>query len=254
MGKLLKIALGILLLAGVAAFVLFFAFTRYDESSLTSNYNFGIALTTDSKLENPIFIVPMPVLGNETMLVDVAIKESEAKSDGWNLNIIETEFGKMLRISAKEFVPEVQEEVELQPGSDIPTGNSISFVRGYKDVSVSMASGHTIDTINATENEPLLSQKFNLTPAHNDKEASSRKTLNYDSLIYADYKSSPNATVEVFVELSGRNEWWAGGSGFNIYHERMGTTFTGEKHGWFSVIGELAQGDGMNLPASSPLS
>lgn len=250
MGKLLKIALGILLLAGVAAFVLFFEFTRYDESSVTSNYNFGIALTTDSKLENPTFFVPMPVLGNETILVDMAIKESEAKSDGWNLSIIETEFGKMLRISAKEFVPEVQEEVELQPGSDIPTGNNFSFIRGYKDVGVSLASDHTIDTINSTENEPLLSQKFNLTLTHYSKDAPSRKTLNYDSLIYADYISSPDATVEVSVELSGRNEWRAGGSGFNIYHERMGTTFTGEKHGWFSVIGELAQGDGLNLPPS----
>jgi hypothetical protein len=36
MGKLIKIALGILLLIVLAAFVLFYEFTRYDESSLTT--------------------------------------------------------------------------------------------------------------------------------------------------------------------------------------------------------------------------
>ena len=127
MGKLIKISLGILLLIVVAAFVLFYEFTRYDESSLTSNYNFGITLTTDSKLENSTFFVPMPVLGNETILVNMAIDEYARKSDGWNLSIIETEYGKMLKISAREFVPEVQKMVELQPGSDIPSGNSFSF-------------------------------------------------------------------------------------------------------------------------------
>jgi len=119
-----------------------------------------------------------------------------------------------------------------------------------------MASDHTIDTINATENEPMLSQKFNLTLSHFDEplppDGISPKKYNYDSLIYADYNSSPNATVEVFIELSGRNEWWAGGWGFNIYHERAGTSLNGEKHGWFSVTGELVEGEGLKLPAQIP--
>lgn len=253
MGKLIKTALIIILLIVVAALVLFYGFTRYDESSLRSNYNFGITLTTDSKLENPTFIVPIPV-GNEA-LVNMAINESKQKPDGWNVSIIETEYGKMLKISATEFVPEVQKMVELQPGSDIPTGNSYSFTRGYKDVSVSLAADHFIDTINATGNEPLLSQKFNLTLSNYGEPLPSNrispKQHNYDSLIYADYTSSPDATVEVFVVLSGRNEWWQGDSAFNIYHERLGTTFKGEKHGWFSVTGELVEGEGLRFPASA---
>jgi hypothetical protein len=233
----------------LVALVLFYGLTRYDESSLRSNYNFGITLTTDSKLENPTFIVPIPVRNED--LVDMAINSTQ-KSDGWNLSIIETEYGKMLKISAREFDPEVQKMVELQPGSDIPTGKSFSFTRGYKDISVSVAADHIIDTLNATENEPLLSQKFNLTTSQYSEPIPSNvvspKKLNYDSLIYADYISSPNATVEVFVVLSGSNEWWQGDSAFNIYHERLGTTFKGEKHGWFSVTGELVEGEGFKFP------
>lgn len=237
----------------IAAIVSFYEFTKFDESTLTSNYDFRIALTTDSKLENPTFIVPIPV-GNDAM-VNMAINESAQKSDGWNVSLIETENGKMFKISAREFVPEVHKNIELNPDNNMPTGNSFSFTSGSKDVSASVAADHIIDTVNATENEPLLSQKYNLTLSNYDaplpQNGISPKKHNYDSLIYADYTSSPDATVEVFVELSGRNEWWAGSSGFNIYRERMGTTFKGEKHGWFSVTGELVEDEGLDLPQSA---
>lgn len=252
MGKTIKIVLGILLLIVMAAIVSFYEFTRYDESSLTSNYNFRITLTTDSKLENPTFIVPIPS-GNEA-LVNMAINESvrdffkpAQNSEGWNISMIETEYGRMFKISAKEFVPQVHTNVELNPENNLPTGNNFSFTTGNKEVSVSMATDHIIDTINATENEPLLSQKFNMTLSNNGEGPPSyisQKTLSYDSIIYADYTSSPDAVVEVFVDLNGVNEWWAGGSGFNSYHDRLGTTFNGEKHGWYSVTGELSEGEG----------
>jgi len=257
MGKLKKIAiaLGILLIILVAALVTFFyKFNSFDESTLSSNYNFRIALTINSKLENPTFIVPIPA-GNEA-LVNMVINESTQRPDGWNISMIETEYGKMLKISAKEFVPEVHKNIELDPETNMPTGNSFSITMGSKDVSASVVADHIIDTLNATENEPLLSQKFNLTLSHYNEPLPpagiSPKKYNYDSIIYADYISSPNATVEVFVELSGRNEWFAGGWGFNIYRERLGTTLNGEKHGWFSVTGELVEGEGLKLPAQSP--
>ncbi len=255
MGKLKKIAIafGILLLIFVAGLVIvFYKFSSFDESSLRSNYNFRISLTTNSRLENPTFIVPIPA-GNDA-LVNMAINESTQKSDGWNTSIIETEYGKMIKISAKEFVPEVHKNIELNPDTNMPTGKSFSITMGSKEVSSSVAADHIIDTLNATGNEPLLSQKFNLTPSHYDEPFPQEgpKKYNYDSIIYADYISSPNATVEVFIEFSGRNEWWAGGWTFNIYHERLGSNLNGEKHGWFSVTGELIEGEGLNLPAQIP--
>ncbi len=221
-GKLLKIALGIILLMVVAAGILLYEFTKCDDSHLTSNYSFRISLTTDTKLENPTFYIPMPVFRNKTMMeniVNKAIIENERKSDGWNLSIIETKYGKMLKMDAKKFVP------------------------GEKDISVSMAADHIIDTINATENEPLLSQKFNST-----------ETQRYSYFIYADYTASSNAKFEVYESMSGENQWWDDGLTYeNSYRDTLGNAlFTGENHGWFPVWGELGndgsyiEGKGIN--------
>jgi hypothetical protein len=248
----LTIPAGILIVyAGVFIFFIAGYGSSYDNSTMMSHYNLRIALTTDSKLENPTFIVPIPV-GNET-LVNMAINNSvtdlftsDQKPEGWNISIIETEYGKMFKISAKEFVPQVHTNVELNPENDLPTGNNYSFTSGDKEVSVSMVSDHFIDTKNATGTEPILSQKFNLTISQ--PSAYTENKLTYDSIIYADYTSSPDATVEVFVTLEGWNEWWQGGAAYNKYYERLGTTFKGEKHGWFSVPGELIEGEGFSSP------
>ncbi len=91
MKKILKIALGIILLIVVGTGVLIYEFTKCDENSLKSNYNFGISLTTDLKLENPTFYFPLPVFRNETMMVNMAnmiIIENERKTDGVNIQHI----------------------------------------------------------------------------------------------------------------------------------------------------------------------
>jgi hypothetical protein len=211
--KLLIIALGIILLIVGASYIFLYEFTKCDETSLTSNYSFIISLTTDSKLENPIFYIPIPVFRNKTMMantINMAIIENERKSDGWNLSIVETKYGKMLKIDAKEFVPRVQ-----------------------KMIGVSVATDHIIDTMNATENEPLLSQKFNLT-----------QTQRYGYFIYADYSAPSNAEVVIYESMSGINEWRAVGSTYrSSYNDTLGNALlTGEKHGWFSVYGELNEG------------
>lgn len=249
--KYVMVIVGLLIVfLGIFLFLTGF-YNGYDKSTLTSRYSYSVELTTDSKLENPTFIVPIPI-GNES-LVNMAVNESihdffnpAQKSDGWNVSIVETKYGKMLKISAKEFVPQVHTNVELNPGNNLPTGSSTSFTRGNKEVAATIVADHFIDTINASENEPILSQKFNLTTLQ--PSAYIQKTFSYDSIIYADYTSSQDAIVEVFVTLQGTNEWWQGDSAFNSYHERLGATFKGEKHGWFSVIGGLTEGEGFRSP------
>ena len=224
----LIVVVGIVLMSGCVS----------EDATIMSNYHFRIAMTTNSTLENLTFIVPIP--DNDT-LVNMSINDSvhdwftpQQKADGWNISIIETEYGKMFKFTAKKFVPEVHKMIEVNPDTDMPTGNEHSFTGGDIEVSISMVADHIIDTVNASENEPTLSQK-------SDK-----------SMIYADYTSSPNASVEVFEIMEGMNQWTEGG-GFgggwngNQYRDRLGTTFTGEKHGWFSVPRELTS-EGSPLP------
>jgi len=57
----------------------------------------------------------------------------------------------------------------------------------------------------------------------------------------ADYKSAPKANVQVCVTLYGMNQLWAGDLIFNNYRDNFCTEFTGKKHGWIPVTGELVQ-------------
>ncbi len=226
-GAFSLIVVGIVLMSGCVS----------EETNIMSNYMFRIVINTNSTLENLTFIVPIP--DNDT-LVNMAINDSvhsftpQQKADGWNISIIETEYGKMFRFTAKKFSPEVHKMIEVNPDTDMPTGNEHSFTGGDIEVSISMVADHIIDTVNASENEPTLSQK-------SDK-----------SIIYADYTSSPDASVEVFEAMEGMNQWTEGGGwNGNQYRDILGTTLTGEKHGWFSVPRELTS-EGKPLPVSKP--
>jgi len=226
--------------ACLGVFILFAGYgSSYDDSTIRSHYTFSIEMTTNSTLENVTFIVPIP--GNDT-LVNMAIDDSvhdfsspQQKADGWNISIIETEYGKMFKITAKEFAPKTNTLVELDPKTNLPTGkNNRTSIIGNREVSVTMIADHIIDTVNASQNEPTLSQKSS------------------KSMIYADYTSSPNTSVEVFVNLEGWNEWWQGGGWTSSqYQDRLGTTFTGENHGWFSVPRGLSS-QGRPVPAQNP--
>jgi len=225
----------------------------YGDSSVMSRYNFRIALNTDSKLENLTFYLPLPVFMNESKISDKAIIQNTEYSEGWDLSMIETEHGTMLKLTAIELETELHQPIELEPPGfdqieDIPTGDVHSFTRGAIEVYVSMEADHEIYTRNATVNEPLLSPKYNIT--HSDYNAPyppsgiPPNTWSYDSFIYADYTASPDANVEICVSMEGHNEWWAGGWIFNEYRDRLCTTFTGERHGWISVTGRLVEGEG----------
>lgn len=244
------------LLVGLVVAITFFSYSSggmYSDSSVMSRYNFRISLDTDSKLENLTFYLPLPVFMNESKIGDEAIIQNTGNSEGWDLSMIETEHGTMLKLTAIELKPELHQLVELeQPGfgqiEDIPTGEVHSFTSGSIEVYVSMEANHVIDTRNATVNEPLLSPKYNMKfsdyNAPYTPSGIPPKTWSYESFIYADYTASPDANVEICVSMEGSNEWWAGGWIFNEYKDRLCTTFTGERHGWLSVNGQLVEGEG----------
>ncbi len=240
------------LVAAIALF-LYSSGGMYGDSSVMSRYNFRIALNTNSKLENLTFYLPLPVFNNESIIGDEAIIQNTGNSEGWDLSMIETEHGTMLKLTAIELEPELHQLIELEPSSpgqkeDIPTGEVHSFSRGSIEVYVSMDADHVIDSRNATVNEPLLSPKYNMIlsdyNAPYPPSGIPPKTWSYDSFIYADYTTSPDANVGICVSMEGHNEWWVGGWTHNVYRDSLCTTFKGERHGWISVTGELVEGKG----------
>jgi hypothetical protein len=254
----MPVVIGIVIIVGLIFVISFFSISSdeiyssgemYGDSSVTSAYDFRIVINTDSKLENLTFYTPLPLFNNESKLGEQAIIQTMESSEGWNLSMIETEHGTMLKFTAIELVPELNQLVELNPSDDSPTGEVHSFTRGTIEVSVSMAPDNIIDTRNATDNEPVLFPKYNMILSDIDDEPypSSRtppKTQRYESFIYADYTASTDANVEICVRLEGRNEWWKGGWTSNSYRDHICTTVIGEKHGWIPVTGEIIEGEG----------
>lgn len=234
------------------AAIFLWLYSTSGDSTVMSTYNYRIAVNTDTKLENLTFYLPLPIFMNESKIGDEAIIQNRGSSQQWELSKIETEHGTMLKLTANELETVLHQQFEVEPGKtgDVPTGNVFSFVRGSIDVEVSMDADHVIDTRNAANSEPVLSPKYNVTLSEYQTAAprpSSRippKAWSYDSFIYADYTSSPEANVEVSVGTGGRNEWWVGGWTSNEYRDGIYTTFIGERHGWISVTGELVEGEG----------
>ncbi len=164
----------------------------------------------------------------------------------------------MLKIAAREFVPEYRAlPIPIEPGkepSELPKPNiSSTFsqdtpVLTSKEISVTLHADHDINTKNPIGNEPLLAPEYNLTPSSYDvpypEGQTPPKVGKYESRVYADYISSPDAKISVYVILEGTNRWWVYGWSFNKYTDQVETTITGEQHGWSVMTGKLMEGEG----------
>lgn len=241
----IPVVIGIVIIVGSIIFI-FIQGGLSGDSYVMSDYNFNMILSTDSKLENLTFYTPLPLFNNESKLGERAIIQSMGSSEDWDLSMIETEHGIMLKITAIELVPEFNQVIELNPSDNRPTGEGGSFYRGSIEVYVSMSPDNIIDTRNATDNEPLLYPKYNMILSDYPYPSSgiSPKTQSYESFIYADYIASPDANVEICMTLYGTNQ---GAWGYNSYSDNICTAVKGEKHGWIPVTGKIIEGEGRYL-------
>jgi len=80
------------------------------DPSVMSKYNFKIEVSTDSKLQDLTFYLPLPVFMNGSKLDNEAIIQNTG--GGWNLSMIETEHGKMLKITTIMIEPELNQEMD----------------------------------------------------------------------------------------------------------------------------------------------
>ncbi|MBW6517686.1 MAG: YIP1 family protein [ANME-2 cluster archaeon] len=241
----------IMLVVGIA-FFLYSSGGLYGNSSVMSQYDYRIALNTDSTLENLTFYLPLPVSMNVSRMGEEAMIQNTG-NPGWELSMIGTGHGTMLELTANELEPELHQLFEVKPPlpgqtGDRPAGEVASFTRGTIEISVSMEADSLIYTQDAAGKEPVLSPKYNMELSDYNAPYPSGgippNTWNYDSFIYADYSAAPNANVEICITMEGHNEWWTGGWTYNGYRDSICTTITGEQHGWIPVTGQLVEREG----------
>jgi len=210
---------------------------RLYEETYTSEYNYLVTVKTDSILHNVTLYLPLPVFEGESKIGDKITAGNISKPDDWDCSVIETQYGKMLKISAKKMIPETR--------------------YSYTRISVRLRSDHEINSKNPIGNEPVLSPKEKLTgpstyryPRPQEAERQLPPDYydyiysEYKTYVYADYATSLNANLSIFIELSGSNHWWVYGWGGNYYDDKINIKLTGEQHGWHIASGKLVEGIG----------
>jgi hypothetical protein len=281
MGKLMKIGLIFLFFIVLGAGLLYYHTEQLSHQTFNSAYSYDISLNSDSELKNITFYLPLPVYENVSECGNELINRSLQENNGWHSSIVDTENGKMLVLKADRFVPEmhsreaaISEEIPEENEEAEPVENAGVVDEGQEEepseeapeteikenspenVQFSMplefhggfTSDSEINTRLPLGNEPVLSPAYNLTLSKYDMPYPENRepptVYDYNSLIYADYETSPEAKVYLAIHSSGMNEWWIYGWNWNQYSEQIFADLTGQQQGWVDVQGKITMGEG----------
>ncbi|MDN5309228.1 MAG: hypothetical protein PWP14_622 [Methanolobus sp.] len=252
MKKLHRILLGFFLILVLSAGVLSLWWEGQKqnmyEGSFHSSYDYDVTFTTDSALSNVTLYIPLPVVNNTSSVGQYIIEHDFNNDDpSWEYSLVDTEHGLMLAMKTESLepkfrplpIPVSEDDVTTQEAEPVvsdeysdgtPVLDSIHFA-------AMVPADHVIDTRNPLANEMVLLPKYKLN--------SSQDVYNYESRVYAEYESSPDARVEISVSLTGYNEWWILGWQWNSYNEWMNILLSGPQEGWLPVNGMLVTGEGL---------
>lgn len=256
MRKIIKLGIGLVVVLVVVAGALSYYNNKLYKETFTSEYTYRITIRTDSTLKNLTLYVPLPLFNEGSKIGDEIIAGKASKPPDWNLSIVRTGQGKMLMITANEFVPEYRSlPVAIKPGEEpgeLPEQNiSNTFspetpVSSSEEISITLHADHAINTTDPADNEPVLSPKYNLALSSYDMPHPEGWTppavYKYESRIYADYAASPDANLTIYITLNGVNSWWSYGWSIKEYSDRIEASIKGEQHGWLNVTGNLESG------------
>jgi hypothetical protein len=240
--------------------------------SLMSHYGYRISITSSSSLQNATLYLPVPVFENESEVgLEMVNGDYYNKPSNWNLSLEDTEYGLMLKIEAAEIqpvyhslpvaVPEPEPESESM-GDEMPEEEKVLESHEYSektpvpvsfDFGTSVKADHLINTRYPVGNESLLLPKLNLRESEEEStipsldEHVNPEYFDYESLVYAHYEASPDAEVEIYVDLDSSNEWWIYGWQFNEYTDRISLQLKGTQEGWVQAEGKLTTGEGVYI-------
>ncbi len=180
---------------------------RFD-TEWENEYGYELKYSATDELYNISLYLPIPMKDGEphSLANEMANRFSE---ENWTSEIIDTERGKMLKISREKISKDT-----LTLG--------VFFILGKKTT-------HSIDTKNPMENEPLFSPRVNAS------------STNFQSYIYAIYNSSDDAKLTINITFQGgkhRGGIW-GVTLMKYYRDEVNYVIIGESDGWHLVNGTL---------------
>lgn len=239
---------------------------RLASESRTSTYSYTVAVETDAPLTDVTVLAPLPVRDGSSPVVE-AIREGDPNVSvpaGWSAEVTSSGYGPMLRLTADELEPRyrnasptpIEDGVAVEDGNgadDAPEPTQGTGAPVSDEFHVQIEVPGRIDTMNATETEPLLAPTLNATEAdcdwpHPEDWEGRLRCMEYDTrfrLTYDVDASAGNAAprVGLRVEHGGENSWWVYGWTGNEYRQRARLDAVG-RTGWLRADGQLVVGDG----------
>jgi len=175
----------------------------------SNNYYYLFYIDTTDELHNVTVYIPALMVKGEIASIVKDINNDSSKPSDWVCEYIDTEHGKMLKISA----------------------DTISA--GYHSILIEQKVKHIINTENPVGNEPVFYPRFNET---NNK---------FQTYLYAKYNTSQITTVEIYLRIEGGKHRSGGFIGpvdeLRYYDEQIEKELTGEQHNWYIADGSLVQ-------------
>ncbi|MFP4559385.1 MAG: hypothetical protein ACLFO6_07810 [Archaeoglobaceae archaeon] len=245
MRRPLKIVIGLVVIVAIVGALWIYHTNSLYEQSFTAEYRYrvNVDLETGSSINNVTIHVPIPSDGRD-------VPEDLTGPDDWDLSIVDTEHGRMLKISADRIETHRSTPSPLEPGEEPgeelqAPADEVQAIQ-LNRITQTITTNKEINTADPQRSEPLLHPKYNLTTTecwfpHGEEQR--LKCYKYRSAGFVYYESDSDVSLTISITFEGTNSWWIYGWTGNEYRDRIYLTSEGEK-GWLNPEGQLVIGWG----------
>ncbi|SDF53452.1 hypothetical protein [Halorientalis regularis] len=251
-----RVALGVVLAVVVLLAVVIGAVWLYGghlyRTSYESEYTYEVTLATDGTLTNATLYLPVPEATDAADLGGAAVERGTDQSGPLAYEVVETERGPMLAVSAAEWTvtPEYYQFVERNgrgerveiSESEYDTEDPSMVVNDTRSVrfEVTVPVDRSVDTGTPWAGEPLLRPRVDRRPGDcNSPGPDWLRCYAYESAVYASYDTASDTEVYASTTLYGTNAWWVFGWGYDEYRDDVTVTLDGPQAGWTDATGTL---------------
>lgn len=251
-----RIVVGVVLVVLVLVAVVIGGLWLYSDhlyrTSYESEYTYEVTLSTNGTLSNATIYLPVPATTDAADLGAAAVERGTDQSGPLSYEVVETERGPMLAVSAPEYAvtPEYfrfverdgrGERVEIDESEYDPDDPSM-MVNDSRSVrfEVTVPVDRSVDSATPWTGEPLLRPRSDRRPTDCDVPVADwLQCYAYDTAVYASYETGDDTEVYASATLYGTNAWWVFGWSYDQYRDDVTVTLDGPQDGWTETTGQL---------------
>ncbi len=194
---------------------------------------------------NVTLILPYPCLNGTPLKL-----EKPSKPKGWNVSIVDTPYGKMLKIEADVIEPVHMPvtPIPIEPG-ETPKEIVTAKMPELNNLRIEVRVNRSVNTLSPFE-EYRLNPKIDVReiecPAEEEVHYDPKKLKCYEfkTKIFAKYDGNTDVHIHIYISLEGRNTWFSYGWTGNQFREWIAIELNGSQNGWIDAIGHAMCGMG----------